>query len=309
MGTRRKTIADCIAAIIMAIVIALALPSNAHASTDIDTVEWQVLYILNAKRMEEGLEAVSTFDDIQDAADERGDELEELFSHTRPDGGSCFDTLDEYGIRWDTAGENIAAGYSGPEQVMAGWMQSQPHRENMLTQSFSHVGIAHNSPDDADYDDYWLQLFIGSCLPKTLAVEQIAPAPAFSVGTTMREIADTMCFAITGTCEHGEFRMPLDAEMCSGFDPSHVGTQTLTVHHNGISCNFELTLNEGKPFMPGDANEDGVVNTADAALVLRYTVGLAVVINLDAADYNMDGTISTGDAGKILRTVVGFGAV
>lgn len=58
----------------------------------------------------------------------------------------------------------------------------------------------------------------------------------------------------------------------------------------------------------GDVNMDEVVNTGDAALVLRYAVDLATLTDeqLELADYNVDGKVDTGDAAGILRFAVGL---
>lgn len=55
----------------------------------------------------------------------------------------------------------------------------------------------------------------------------------------------------------------------------------------------------------GDVNNDGVVNTADARLVLMYTVSIATFTETEAAaaDYNGDGTITTADAREILMSL------
>ncbi len=56
----------------------------------------------------------------------------------------------------------------------------------------------------------------------------------------------------------------------------------------------------------GDANLDGKVTAADAALVLRTVVGLSYMnaAMRAAGDYDGDGTISAADAAKILRFVI-----
>ena len=71
-------------------------------------------------------------------------------SHTRPDGTS-----------WSTVsgsayGENIARGQKSAEKVVAAWMTSTYHRENILRKSYGSVGICayrHNGVM------YWVQLF------------------------------------------------------------------------------------------------------------------------------------------------------
>jgi len=59
------------------------------------------------------------------------------FSHTRPDGSSCFSAFPN----GNASGENIAMGYGSPEAVMNGWMNSQGHRDNILSSSYNLIGI------------------------------------------------------------------------------------------------------------------------------------------------------------------------
>ena len=58
--------------------------------------------------------------------------------------------------------------------------------------------------------------------------------------------------------------------------------------------------------MRGDANLDGKLTAADAALVLRTVVGLSYMDEpmCAAGDTDGDGEITAADAAKILRLVV-----
>ena len=88
--------------------------------------------------------------DLTAAACVRAREIVELFSHTRPDGSS-----------WSTVsskvnGENIAMGYRTADAVMAGWMNSEGHRENILRSSFGSIGVCAYTVNGVTY---WVQLF------------------------------------------------------------------------------------------------------------------------------------------------------
>lgn len=60
--------------------------------------------------------------------------------------------------------------------------------------------------------------------------------------------------------------------------------------------------------LKGDANMDGSVTSADAALILRHVIGLETLADtaLQLADVNGDGKITAADAAMILRYVVGL---
>ena len=60
------------------------------------------------------------------------------------------------------------------------------------------------------------------------------------------------------------------------------------------------------PRVPGDANDDGMVNIVDALVVLQYDVGWDVPINISNADVNGSGGADIMDALLILQYDVGW---
>jgi uncharacterized protein YkwD len=114
----------------------------------------EVLRIVNEERAKEGLKPLTYAYTAQAAADVRAAEIVQSFSHTRPNGTRCFTALNEAGVSYRTAGENIAYGYFSPEAVMTGWMNSEGHRANILNASFTsmEIGLTGN---------YWVQFFLG----------------------------------------------------------------------------------------------------------------------------------------------------
>ena len=78
------------------------------------------------------------------------------FSHTSPTYGSPFQMMKDFGLRYRTAGENIAFGQRTPQEVMNAWMNSDGHRTNILNPSFTQIGVGY-----AANGRYWTQMFIG----------------------------------------------------------------------------------------------------------------------------------------------------
>ena len=119
----------------------------------------QVLDLVNAARAENGVPALRMSNRrLNNAAQTRAAELVSSFSHTRPDGRRCFTVLDENYISYWACGENIAYGYSTPQQVMNGWMNSSGHRANILDPDFTEIGIGFVQEGRTCY---WVQVFIG----------------------------------------------------------------------------------------------------------------------------------------------------
>ena len=116
----------------------------------------EVLSLVNSYRKQNGLSALTLDYNLCNAADIRAKEIKSSFSHTRPNGTSCFTVLKELGINYNGAGENIAYGQSSPQEVMNAWMNSQGHRENILNASFTKLGVGVYSDGSTLY---WAQMF------------------------------------------------------------------------------------------------------------------------------------------------------
>ena len=67
--------------------------------------------------------------------------------------------LQDFGVHYSAAGENIAAGQRSPEEVMNSWMNSSGHRANILNKNFDTIGIGF--VEGGKYGTYWTQLFTG----------------------------------------------------------------------------------------------------------------------------------------------------
>ena len=118
----------------------------------------EVIELTNAERKKEGLPALGTMTKLDKAAQIRADELQETYSHDRPDGTSCFTVLDDVNINgYSAVGENIALGQKTPEQVVQAWMNSEGHRRNIMSVHFEKIGVGYSS--DGEWSSGWVQLF------------------------------------------------------------------------------------------------------------------------------------------------------
>ena len=117
----------------------------------------EVLDIVNSERGRVGLLPLRLHSQLIAAAQAHSDDMarHNFMSHTGSDGSSPFDRMKRYGYNFRWAGENVASGYSSPQDVMRGWMNSSGHRANILNPNFRDIGIGYargNSP-------YWTQKF------------------------------------------------------------------------------------------------------------------------------------------------------
>ena len=115
----------------------------------------QVFQLVNQRRKENGLTELTYRNDIQDAANIRANEIISTFSHTRPDGSSCFTSVN---VNYYAIGENIASGQKSAAEVMNAWMNSPGHRANILSKQFTGIAVGVVQYQDVSY---WVQIFIG----------------------------------------------------------------------------------------------------------------------------------------------------
>ncbi|MDD7403838.1 MAG: CAP domain-containing protein [Butyribacter sp.] len=118
----------------------------------------EVFSLVNKERTAAGLSPYTLDETLCSAAGERAKEIVEQFSHTRPDGTSCFTVLEQYNYQYLAVGENIAAGQSTPAQVVESWMNSDLHRQNIMSPEFTKIGIGYYE-SATGYTYYWVQMF------------------------------------------------------------------------------------------------------------------------------------------------------
>ena len=120
--------------------------------------EQEVVRLVNAERASHGLPALSIRADLCQYARVKSQDMHDsgYFSHTSPNYGSPFDMMQSFGITYSHAGENIAMGYSTPEAVVSAWMNSEGHRANILSASYTELGVGYVADGG-----YWTQWFVG----------------------------------------------------------------------------------------------------------------------------------------------------
>jgi uncharacterized protein YkwD len=77
------------------------------------------------------------------AAQSKADDMttKDYWSHNTPSGQEPWVFISKYNYIYKKAGENLAYGFSDPREVLAGWLNSPSHRENVLDKSFQDVGF------------------------------------------------------------------------------------------------------------------------------------------------------------------------
>ena len=81
------------------------------------------------------------------------------FDHADPNGATVAQRASRSGYRWRVVGENIAAGQGSARQVVAGWLASPGHCENIMSREFAEMGAAYAINPHSAMEIYWTQAF------------------------------------------------------------------------------------------------------------------------------------------------------
>jgi uncharacterized protein YkwD len=138
---------------------------TATPTTGTDPFERRVIELTNEHRRDVGCPDLTQSDQLTTAARNHSADmaLNDFFSHVGSNGSTFTERIEATGYQWSNAAENIAAGYSSPEAVVEGWMNSQGHRDNILNCALREIGVGYyylaNDTGEVNYRHYWTQVF------------------------------------------------------------------------------------------------------------------------------------------------------
>lgn len=139
MGRASRAALVILATATAAMLIANAIPARADESPERDLVAR-----INAERSARGIGTVRVASDLADVAED----------HTRDmaaDGAVYHvPNIERRAPGWSMLGDNVGAGPSAG-RVFDGFMDSESHRENLLRESFTHVGVGVVQNEDFTY--------------------------------------------------------------------------------------------------------------------------------------------------------------
>jgi uncharacterized protein YkwD len=132
---------------------ATSCPNTAVEVTGLsqDQMESSIGCLINEERTSRGLVPVQQNADLRRAALSHSSEMVDqgYFEHTSPAGLSFIDRIEGTGYMRNArswiVGENLVWGNgsrSTPDSLVTAWMNSPPHRENLLRGRFNEIGIA-----------------------------------------------------------------------------------------------------------------------------------------------------------------------
>jgi uncharacterized protein YkwD len=124
-------------------------------------LEAEVVAGINAERSKRGLPALEPDDRLAAAARAHSQDMAEgnFFAHRGRDGSQTGERVSAQGYAWLFYAENIACRQQSSKVVLASWVESKPHLENMLSVKAEHVGVGLAVREGTDCLYYWTALF------------------------------------------------------------------------------------------------------------------------------------------------------
>ena len=133
---------------------------NIPSIDDVKALEQKVIELVNKQRAYNGLPTLKANWEVSRVARYKSQDMidKHYFAHQSPTFGSPFNMMENFGIRFSAAGENIAYGQRTPEEVMNSWMNSPGHRSNILNATYNQIGVGVAKSSNGTF--YWTQMFI-----------------------------------------------------------------------------------------------------------------------------------------------------
>jgi uncharacterized protein YkwD len=152
-----------------------AAPSESQETGNLRELRERALELVNEARRDQGLEPLSPGAMLDAAAQSHAEDMlrRDYYAHVSPEGETIAERYAEAGgSRWRLTAENIARcrGCPSPptedrvESLHQGWMNSPPHRENILRRGLDRFGFGLVVGDDRTL--YAVQTFAGAGQPR-----------------------------------------------------------------------------------------------------------------------------------------------
>jgi len=122
---------------------------NYHVMGGATEFEREVIRLTNIERVAAGLNPVEEYPTLMLASRFKAQSMYDLdyFSHTSPVYGHFANIARQvFNKPLRSMGENLSMGHLTPENVVAAWMDSPTHRDNILSPNFTRIGVGvHNN--------------------------------------------------------------------------------------------------------------------------------------------------------------------
>lgn len=194
--------------VLIGLVFSTAWQSHANRGVLAYSTEMSINGLLsstNQQRAANGVGALAVNSLLNQAAQAKANDMvsRNYWSHNTPDGNPPWVFINATGYSYTKAGENLAYGFASSADTVTGWMNSPPHKENLLDTAFTEVGFGY--ANSANFNNSGPETVVvamygkptsapaaaaaspstpAASQPQTKAAQQTAPAPTPTTGAS-----------------------------------------------------------------------------------------------------------------------------
>ena len=130
-------------AFLLPLLFALPVHAECRLPDGAEAARAAVIGSINAIRADQGLPAVTVAAPLQRAAQGHAcdNAARGRMDHRSSDGRTMQDRVEAQGYVWRQLAENVAQGQRSAAEVVRGWLQSPPHRKNMMMPRAREAGV------------------------------------------------------------------------------------------------------------------------------------------------------------------------
>ena len=230
-----------ICALLCALTIVSALPLFASAekfdhSSLCTANEWDMLTMINEKRIAAGKLPLSVLPALQMASGTRAEEVGRSgkVEHNRPNGDSWHTVLSDVNFKYSSAAVDEICGIAtaDAEPIFNAWSNSERHLNIMTDARFSHIGVGYSSTDGRHS---WVNVF-SECKITSIQLYNEGDLPHMTAGANVNDMGLMLVLG----CEHGSSYVPVTKEMVNNYDTHKPGYQTVTVSYGSLKTDVKI---------------------------------------------------------------------
>jgi hypothetical protein len=212
-----------------------------------DLTQTSLFDLTNETRVERGLNPLTESAKLDEAALLKARDIMEndYFAHTSPSGLSPWYWFQQTGYSFKYAGENLAIGFLDSEEVNQAWLDSPSHRENLLNEDYTEIGLAVLTGNYQGQETTVVVQMFGTPKSQTVAVENSIKTnnetqQAVSENTFPAETAGQATETISNIEEN---ETPL---VESATEPVAAGNTSETIQNKEVLSAYIENASEGK---------------------------------------------------------------
>lgn len=133
---------------------------NIPNATPLKSIENEIIRLVNLQRSYNGLQPLASNWQASRVARYKCNDMisNNYFAHISPVYGSPFKMMESFGLKFSAGAENIAYGQRTAQEVMNTWMNSAGHKANILSKSYTQIGVGVAKKSNGTL--YFTQMFL-----------------------------------------------------------------------------------------------------------------------------------------------------